>query len=91
MGKWKKERNNRIIEDMLKMYVMDQPSKWEDFIHLVEFSYTDGYHASLKMIPFETLYDRKCKTLIRWDNSTGIAVAGPELLKEIEEQLEKIN
>jgi hypothetical protein len=29
------ERTNRIIEDMLNMYVMDQPSKWEDYIHLV--------------------------------------------------------
>jgi IS30 family transposase len=24
------ERVNRIIEDMLRMYVMDKPSKWED-------------------------------------------------------------
>jgi hypothetical protein len=29
---------NRIIEDMLRMYVMDKPSKWEDYIHLVDFS-----------------------------------------------------
>jgi transposase InsO family protein len=29
------ERTNKIIEDMLRMYVMDQPSKWEDYIHLV--------------------------------------------------------
>ena len=29
------ERTNRIIEDMLRMYVMDQPSKWEYYIHLV--------------------------------------------------------
>ena len=26
----KTERVNRIIEDMLRMYVMDKPSKWED-------------------------------------------------------------
>ena len=24
------ERTNKIIEDVLRMYVMDQPSKWED-------------------------------------------------------------
>jgi hypothetical protein len=34
----KRERFDRIIEDMLRMYVMDHPSKWEDYIHLVEFS-----------------------------------------------------
>jgi hypothetical protein len=31
------ERTNMIIEDILRMYVMDQPSKWKDYIHLVEF------------------------------------------------------
>ena len=39
------ERNNKIIEDMLRMYVMDQPPKWEDYIHLVEFSYNNGYQS----------------------------------------------
>jgi hypothetical protein len=46
----KTERSNQIIEDMLRMYIMDEPSKWEDYIHLVEFAY--GYQTSLKMIPF---------------------------------------
>jgi transposase InsO family protein len=34
----KTERTNRKIEDMLRMYVMDHPSKREDYIHLVEFA-----------------------------------------------------
>ena len=36
------ERVNQVIEDMLRMYVMDQPSKWEDYLHLVEFDYNNG-------------------------------------------------
>jgi hypothetical protein len=36
----KTERTNRIIEDMLRMYVMDQPSKWEEYIHLIEYYLT---------------------------------------------------
>jgi hypothetical protein len=31
----KTERLNQMIEDMLRMYVMDKPSKWEDYLHLV--------------------------------------------------------
>ena len=62
------------------MYVMDQPSKWEDYIHLVEFSYNNGYHASLKMIPFEALYGRKCNTLVSWDNLADRAVVGPHIM-----------
>jgi hypothetical protein len=45
-----------VIEDMLKMYVIDKPSKLEDYFHLVEFAYNNGYQASLNMIPFEALY-----------------------------------
>ena len=36
------ERVNQVLEDMLRMYVMDKPTKWEDYLHLVEFSYNNG-------------------------------------------------
>jgi hypothetical protein len=60
----KTEWVNRVIEDILRMYVMEKPSKWEDYLHLVEFAYNNGYQASLKMSPFEALYGRKCNTPI---------------------------
>jgi hypothetical protein len=50
------KRVNQVIEDMLRMYVMDKPSKWEDYLHLVEFSYNNGYQKSLKMSPFDALW-----------------------------------
>jgi hypothetical protein len=56
------ERVNQVIEYMLRMYVMDKQSKWEDYLHLVEFAYNNGYQASLKMSPFEALYGKKCNT-----------------------------
>jgi hypothetical protein len=86
----KSKRTNIIFEDMLIMYVMDQPSKWEDYIHLVEFAYNNGYQASLKMIPFETLYGRKCKIPVSLDNPTNKDVTGSDLLKEMEEKMTKI-
>jgi hypothetical protein len=84
------ERINRVIEDMLRMYVMDKPSRWEDYLHLVEFAYNNGYHTSLKMSPFEALYGRKCNTPVSWDNPADRVVVGPELLKEMEDQMIKI-
>jgi hypothetical protein len=48
-----------VIEDILRMYLMEKPSKWEDYLNLVEFAYNNGYQASLKMSPFEALYGRK--------------------------------
>lgn len=38
---------NQVVEDMLRSYVMQQPSKWEDYLHLVKFSYNNSYHTSL--------------------------------------------
>jgi hypothetical protein len=55
----KTKRVNQVIEDIPRMYVMEKPYKWEDYIHLVEFSYNKGYKASLNMSPFEALYGRK--------------------------------
>jgi hypothetical protein len=72
---------------MLRMYVMDKPSKWEDYLHLVEFAYNNGYQASLKMSLFESLYGRKRNTPISWDNPANRAVVGLELLKEMEEKM----
>ena len=71
------ERVNQIIEDMLRMYVMDQPSKLEDYLHLVEFAYKNGYQTSWKMKLFESLYGRKFNTPVRWNNPTNKVIIGP--------------
>ena len=39
------ERVNQVLEYMLHMYVMDKPSKWEDYLQLVEFAYNNGQQA----------------------------------------------
>ncbi|KAH9293928.1 hypothetical protein KI387_040867, partial [Taxus chinensis] len=62
------ERVNQVLEDMLRMYCMDQQYKWEEYLPLVEFAYNNTYHASLKMAPFEALRGRKCRTHVSWDN-----------------------
>jgi hypothetical protein len=36
------ERVNQILEYMLRIHVMHQPKKWEDYLPLVEFSYNNG-------------------------------------------------
>ena len=33
---------NQVLEDILRMYVMGKPSEWEDYSHLVVFSYNNG-------------------------------------------------
>lgn len=49
------ERVNQVLEDMLRMYYMDQRTKWEDYFHLVEFTYNNTFQFYLRMAPFETI------------------------------------
>ena len=72
------------------MYVKDQPGKWEDYLHLVEFAYSNNYQASTIFNPFEILYGRKCNTPISWSNLVDRLVLGPELLKKIEEIVKQV-
>ncbi|GJS09241.1 putative reverse transcriptase domain-containing protein [Tanacetum coccineum] len=39
---------------------------WVNHLPLVEFSYNNSYHASIKAAPFEALYGRKCRSPVCW-------------------------
>ena len=84
------ERVNQVLQEMLHMYVMEKPTKWEYYLHLVEFAYNNGQQTSLGMSPYEALYERRCRTLVTWDNPMNRIVLGPELLKEMEQEVVKI-
>ncbi|GJZ19224.1 putative reverse transcriptase domain-containing protein [Tanacetum coccineum] len=50
------ERTIQTLEDMLRACVIDFGSSWDRHLPLVELSYNDSYHASIKAAPFEALY-----------------------------------
>ncbi|GJS53782.1 putative reverse transcriptase domain-containing protein [Tanacetum coccineum] len=39
---------------------------WDVHLPLIEFSYNNSYHASVRCVPFEALYGRKCRAPIMW-------------------------
>ncbi|GJU82848.1 putative reverse transcriptase domain-containing protein [Tanacetum coccineum] len=53
------ERTIQTLEDMLRACVIDFGNGWEGHLPLIEFSYNNSYHASIKAAPFEALYGRK--------------------------------
>nr|GEX22889.1 retrotransposon protein, putative, Ty3-gypsy subclass [Tanacetum cinerariifolium] len=55
------KRTIQMLEDMLQACVIDFGSSWDKHLPLVEFSYNNSYHASIKAAPFEALYGRKCR------------------------------
>ncbi|GJU30372.1 putative reverse transcriptase domain-containing protein [Tanacetum coccineum] len=58
------ERTIQTLEDMLRACVMDFDGSWDTHLPLIEFSYNNSYHTSVKCAPFEALYGRKCRSLI---------------------------
>ena len=52
--------------------------------------YNNGQQASLGMSPYESLYGRRFRTPVTWDNLVNRVVLGPELLKEMEQEVVKI-
>nr|GEY94567.1 putative reverse transcriptase domain-containing protein [Tanacetum cinerariifolium] len=56
------ERTIQTLEDMLRACAIDFEKGWVNHLPLVEFSYNNNYHASIKAAPFKALYGRKCRS-----------------------------
>nr|GFD41309.1 reverse transcriptase domain-containing protein [Tanacetum cinerariifolium] len=58
------KRTIQTLEDMLRACVLDFRGSWDVHLLLVEFSYNNNYHSSVRCALFEALYDRKCRSPI---------------------------
>ncbi|GKD58064.1 putative reverse transcriptase domain-containing protein [Tanacetum coccineum] len=56
----------QTLEDMLRVCVLDFGGSWDVHLLLIEFSYNNSYHSSVRCAPFEALYGRKCRSPIMW-------------------------
>ncbi|GJS54424.1 putative reverse transcriptase domain-containing protein [Tanacetum coccineum] len=84
------ERTIQTLEDMLRACVIDLRKGWVKHLPLVEFSYNNSYHASIKAAPFESLYDRKCRSLVCWAEVGKVQLTGPEIVQETTEKIIQI-
>lgn len=53
-----------MLEDMIKVYVIDFGACRHQHFPLEELSYNYSYHSSIRMDPFEVFYKRYCRSLI---------------------------
>ncbi|GKD65924.1 putative reverse transcriptase domain-containing protein, partial [Tanacetum coccineum] len=53
------ERTIQTLKDMLRACVLEFGRSWDVHLPLVEFSYNNSYHSSVRFAPFEALYGRK--------------------------------
>ncbi|GJV51894.1 putative reverse transcriptase domain-containing protein [Tanacetum coccineum] len=84
------ERTIQTLEDMLRACVIDFGKGWDRHLPLVEFSYNNSYHTSIKAAPFESLYDRRCRSPICWAEVGDAQLTGPEIVHETTEKIIQI-
>ncbi|GJW84657.1 putative reverse transcriptase domain-containing protein, partial [Tanacetum coccineum] len=84
------ERTIQTLEDMLRACAIDFGKGWVNHFPLVEFSYNNSYHASIKAAPFEALYGQKCRSPICWAEVGEVQLTGPEIVQETTEKIIQI-
>ncbi|XP_059291040.1 uncharacterized protein LOC132044554 [Lycium ferocissimum] len=62
-------------------------SQWDQFLPLAEFAYSNSYHSSIDMAPFEVLYGKRCRSHIDWFDAFKLRTWSTNLLRE---SLEKV-
>ncbi|GJR24633.1 putative reverse transcriptase domain-containing protein [Tanacetum coccineum] len=80
----------QTLEDMLRACAIDFSGNWDTHLPLVEFSYNNTYHSSVKCAPFEALYGRKCRTPIAWAEVGESKLIGPEIIQETTDKIVQI-
>ncbi|GJX27616.1 putative reverse transcriptase domain-containing protein [Tanacetum coccineum] len=84
------ERTMQTLKDMLRACVIDFGKGWDRHLPLVEFSYNNSYHTSIKVALFEALYDRKCRSPICWAEVGDAQLTGPEIVHETTKKIIQI-
>nr|GEX63074.1 hypothetical protein [Tanacetum cinerariifolium] len=81
------EHTIQTLEDMLRACVLDFGGSLDVHLLLVEFSYNNSYHSSVRCASFEALYGRKCRSPIMWAEVGEGQLIGPELVQETTEKI----
>ncbi|GJY91934.1 putative reverse transcriptase domain-containing protein [Tanacetum coccineum] len=84
------EKTIQTLEDMLRACVIDFGKGWERHLPLVEFSYNNSYHASIKAAPFEALYGRKCRSPVYWAEVGDVQLTRPVIIHETTKKIVQI-
>nr|GEY11978.1 putative reverse transcriptase domain-containing protein [Tanacetum cinerariifolium] len=72
----------QTLKDMLCACVIDFGKGLDKHLPLVEFSYNNSYHTSIKATPFKALYSCKCQSPVCWAEVEDAQHTGPEIIHE---------
>nr|GFA90760.1 reverse transcriptase domain-containing protein [Tanacetum cinerariifolium] len=84
------ERTIQTLEDMHRACVIDFRKGWKRHLPLIEFTYNNNYHASIKAAPFEALYGQKYRSPVCWAEVGDVLLTEPEIIQETTERIVQI-
>ncbi|WKA07227.1 hypothetical protein VitviT2T_025077 [Vitis vinifera] len=84
------ERVIQILEDMLRVCVLDFGGNWANYLPLAKFAYNNSYQSSIGMAPYEALYGRPCRSPLCWIEMGESRLLGPEIVQETTEKIQLI-
>ncbi|GJU12546.1 putative reverse transcriptase domain-containing protein [Tanacetum coccineum] len=86
----KREDYTKPTSRLMLSCAIDFGKGWVNHLPLVEFSYNNSYHASIKASPFEALYGRKCRLPVCWAEVGEVQLTGPEIVQETTKKIVQI-
>nr|GEU34655.1 putative reverse transcriptase domain, ribonuclease H-like domain protein [Tanacetum cinerariifolium] len=84
------KRTIQTLKYMLRACVIDFRKGQEKHIPLVEFSYNNIYHASIKAAPFEALYGRKYRSHGCWAEVGDVQLTRSDIIHETTKKIVQI-
>ncbi|GJT20332.1 putative reverse transcriptase domain-containing protein [Tanacetum coccineum] len=86
------DRDPRFTSNFWRSFqkALDFRNGWEGHLPLIELSYNNSYHASIKVAPFKALYGRKFRLPVCWAEVGDAWLTGPELIHETTEKIVQI-
>nr|GEU46171.1 reverse transcriptase domain-containing protein [Tanacetum cinerariifolium] len=73
-----------------RAWVMDIRGSWDVYLPLVELSYNNNYHSSVRCTSFKDLYGRKCRSPILWAKVGEGQLIGTKIMQETTEKISQI-
>ena len=74
----------------MRTYILDHLGAWDEVLPLIEFTYNNSFHASIRMAPYEALYGKRCRTPLCWYQDGEAVLVGPELLEQTTEKVRMV-
>ncbi|XP_075091874.1 uncharacterized protein LOC142172021 [Nicotiana tabacum] len=75
---------------MLRACIIEFEGGWDKHLVLIEFAYNNSYQTSIGMLPYESLYGKKCRTPLCWSEVGERKIIGLEIVQHTEDKVKII-